>query len=254
MSSPASPAPGSASPPVTPTTSRRIPVLIAVGVVLLAVTAGTGFVLGKNSAHADRLKKQLADAKTELSANSREVSDLETAKSDLETTNEDLTNTNSDLEDQVSSLKKSVAAANGLKRDTSDKNASASAPSGSHRMGEAAQVGEVILKPTGLDRASASGDSASYVLTITAKNAGSEPKDLFCGSDGAALTDAEGRRFDGDSVLGNTANCGDDLAPGLTATYKMKFKVPSGAKPAFVTLWDSSDFDGEEAGSADWAA
>jgi hypothetical protein len=65
------------------------------------------------------------------------------------------------------------------------------------------------------------------------------------------MTDRSGRTFDGDSILGdNTANCGDSLQPGLIASYKMRFKAPASAKPAYITLWDSDSDEGADGGQA----
>lgn len=230
---------------------RRPVAIVAAGVLALLGVGAAGYVVGHGAAGADKLERRLAAAQKATEA---ARGDATAAQSDAESAADDkaaLESQVSSLEDEVDNLKESVAAANGLKRDAAQAPSGESdAPDGTHRLGVAAKVGELTLKPVAFSRSGGSGGSATYVVTITAKNDGSEPKGIFCGGSGASLTDAAGRSFDGDSVLGNgSASCGDDLGPGLTATYKMRFKLPSGAKPAFVTLSDDSlDFGADDEG------
>ena len=109
----------------------------------------------------------------------------------------------------------------------------------------AGKLGSLVVKPSSLE---ASGNQ--WIMTFDAKNDGSDPVDPFCGG-GGTLIDSEGRSFTGDAVLADsTANCGDSLQPGLTATYQLKFNTPAGTEPAAVELEEDIFSDT----TATWAA
>lgn len=226
---------------------KRTAATVVIGLLVAAAVGVAGYFAGKEASGADKLRTELSSARTSISS-------LKDDASRIASDNSTLQSRVSDLQGQVGDLKDQVAAANDLKGGGGGGGGSVTAPDGSLQLGVAANVGELTLKPTAFEKVSTSGGAATFHVTLTAKNQGSSPKDPFCGGDGASLTDSEGRSFDGDSVLSDTtANCGDSLAPGLAATYKMKFRVPNEAKPAYVTLWDSDtgSFAGAEEGT-DW--
>jgi hypothetical protein len=238
----------------------RTPLIAAAGILLVLVALGA-FLGGRASTQSGALEADLASARAAQQRSDDAVSDLKVNVTDLGSQVSKVEATNSSLDSKVAglradkrSLQASVAAANGLNKDSSAAAVSADLPSGTARLGVAAAVGELTLKPTAMTSVSTS-TGTKWTATILAKNNGSDSKDIFCGGSGATLTDSSSRTFDGDSVLGNTANCGDALQPGLSATYMMSFKAPAGAKPLYMTLWDDSgeDYDGSETGKT-WAA
>lgn len=96
------------------------------------------------------------------------------------------------------------------------------------------------MKPTALEQ---SGEK--WILTIEAKNEGSEPEEPFCGSAGGVLIDAEDNIYTGEAVLGGSSdNCGEELQPGLTGTFRSEFKLPADAVPVGVALY--GDYEQEE--------
>jgi hypothetical protein len=105
-------------------------------------------------------------------------------------------------------------------------------------LGTAKTVGSISITPTALTKISDNGQLATWRATISVKNNGSNSVDEFCGDSGASLVDAQGRNYDGTSVIGeNSANCGDNVQPGLSGgPFLMDFKLPTGAKPAQLIL------------------
>lgn len=106
--------------------------------------------------------------------------------------------------------------------------------------GAAGRVGYLTIKP--LDIAQ---EGSRWILTVEAKNEGSEPKQPFCGGAGAVLGSAEGSTYSGESVLSDTSdNCGEEIQPGLTGTFKSEFKLPEPAEPVIAVIY--GDYEQEE--------
>jgi len=102
------------------------------------------------------------------------------------------------------------------------------------------EVGYLALKPVGWEES-----GGKWILTTEAKNIGKTPALPFCGGAGADIIDAEENEYSGESYLGaGSASCGDELQPGLTATYKSEFKLPPNAKPVVVAIY--GDYEQEE--------
>jgi len=104
----------------------------------------------------------------------------------------------------------------------------------------AGNVGYLTIKP--IDFAQ---EGSKWILTVEAKNEGSEPKQPFCGGAEAVLIDAESNNYTGESVLSESSDsCGEELQPGLTGTFKSEFKLPGGAKPVAAAIY--GDYEQEE--------
>ena len=220
---------------------------VALGVAAAAGLGGAfavGWVVADDADDVNRLERRVAaltDERDELdqradSAASRAAS----AEQDAE-----------DANDRADGLEERLAAELELKGDGATTRKAISAPADADlRLGQAGEVGELVVKPTAFEKSGGSGDTIAYTVTITAKNVGSEPAGPFCGGSGVTLEDDQGRTFDGDSVLGNTPNCGDDIQPGLTMSgFKMKFKLPASATPALIHIFDEYD----ESTSKSWS-
>lgn len=193
-----------------------------------------GYFVGDDSARLSVLEDAL----------SRTTDDLDTAEAEvvgLSAENSDLTDTRADLRDQLRA-ERSLNGTLPKPASSASSNLVTDLP-----WGAAATIGNLTLKPLALEQ---SGER--WVLTVSAKNEGDSPVGPFCGDAGASLADTTAREFTGDSVLADdTANCGDDLQPGLTATYKAEFKMPTDAKPGAVAIYGDYDYVDE---AKIWAA
>jgi hypothetical protein len=206
-------------------TSNRKLALMALGGLLIvcgAFVAGT--LVADDSSEVESLKSELGDARAELD---EEASLLEAVESESETAEEERDN----VADQL-------AAEQDLNGASPIPVAVGSAPKGDYVIGAAGTVGEFTMEPT-LEEVSSSEGEARWVATITVKNNGSGPAELFCGDSGAALIDSSSRTYGAGAVVvyEGSANCGDAIQPGLTIdNFKMEFKLPSDAEPALLEL------------------
>jgi hypothetical protein len=225
---------------LAPTGSKdRRPWLIPVAgvVLLLGALAGAYFVgadVGDDSSDVDRLEEQVA----ELTDERDELADrAESAEEEA-----------AELQEQVEDLNDRLEAELGLSgEETTQRDDAVSAADADLRLGEAGQVGDLILRPTSFVKTGEGAEAATWVATISAKNDGSEPLNPFCGGAEAEVEDSDGRKFGGDSIIGNTRNCGNDLQPGLTADdYKLRFKLPKEAQPVLLRLGDEFTFNRPE--------
>jgi outer membrane murein-binding lipoprotein Lpp len=213
---------------------------VALGVVAAAGLGGVfaaGYVLADDTEDVDRLDRQVAALTDERDDLDRRVDAADSRADDAEQEADEANERADELEERL-------AAELDLKGEGEEtQRALSSPPDADLRLGQAGEVGELIVKPTGFDRSGGGSGTSVYTVTITAKNTGSEPAGPFCGGAGVTLEDDQGRTFDGDSVIvGNTPNCGDDIQPGLTVSgYKMKFKLPAAARPALIHISDDYD-------------
>lgn len=203
---------------------KRLAIWAGLGLVLLAAAFGGGVLVGDDSADLDDLRAEVSSRDETITGLEDDVDqaqdDLNAAGSEIES----ITGERDDLQDR---LKAELSIAT----EGSSGSAGAGPVDTDYPFEAAGKLGSLVVKPTSLEQ---SGDQ--WVLTFEAKNNGSEPVDPFCGG-GGTLIDSEGRSFTGDAVLANsTANCGDSLQPGLSATYQLKFKTPGGTEPAAVEL------------------
>lgn len=110
----------------------------------------------------------------------------------------------------------------------------------------AGTVGYLTIKPIDISQ-----EGSKWILTVEAKNEGSEPKQPFCGDAGAALGSAEGNTYTGEALLSDSSDsCGEELQPGLTGTFKSEFKLPEGTKPVVAVIY--GDYEQEEEAKS-WA-
>lgn len=214
---------------------RRRWLIPALGLVLLLGALAGAYVLGANaaddSADVDRLEEQVV----ELTDERDELADrAERAEEEAD-----------DLQDEVENLNDRLEAELGFSgEDSTQRDETVSAADADLRLGEAGRVGDLIVRPTSFTRTSEGAEAATWVATINAKNDGSEPLNPFCGGSGTEVEDTEGRKFGGDSIIGNTRNCGNDIQPGLSAdNYKLRFKLPKDAEPVLLRIADEFTFN-----------
>jgi len=209
---------------------RRRIILAAVGSVL-AITAAflLGYFLADDSSEVSDLKNEVASVEDELGGAENQANLYSDEVDELEESTESL---EGKLHAERSLNGKTNVSQNTEFETDFDWNT-------------AGTVGYLTMKPVDLSR---SGDK--WVLTIEAKNEGSEPKLPFCGDGGAVLEDGAERTYSGETVLGSaSANC-EELQPGLTDTFKTEFTLPSDTEPAIALLY--GDYEQEEEAKA-WA-
>jgi len=185
---------------------------------------------------------------TDAADDSSEVDALEERVQQLADERDEAVDRADSAEEEVESLNDRLDAELGFsEEDSTQRDEVVSAADADLQLGEAGRVGDLLLRPTSFVKTGEGTEAAIWVATISAKNEGSRPVGPFCGGAGADLRDSEGRRFGGDSVIGNTRNCGDDLQPGLSAdNYKMRFKLPKDAQPMVLRLVDEFTFSNAE--------
>jgi hypothetical protein len=205
--------------------SNRTAALIALAALLAiagAFVAGT--VVGDDSGEVDSLKDELGRVQSELDEEAGQRDEAEAEADSLGEENENLAN--------------QLAAEQDLSGELPSTAATGEAPAADYVLGAAGIVGDFAIEPS-LDMTSSSDGVSRWVATITVKNNGSSPAELFCGDSGAELIDSLGRSYDGKSVIfrEGSANCGDAVQPGLTIDdYKMEFSLPADAEPAVLEL------------------
>ena len=196
-------------------------ILGAVGLVILVVLAAAiGFLVG--SGDVDELESQLAEANQQRNSESARADELahQLLESDRDVR---------DLEKELSEEGRTAGAAGPELSPPTE---------GLLDIGEAGPVGTMAITPESFTEITNQGETVEYQAILSVQNNGSEGINPFCGDEGA-LIDTTGRTFDGHSDIGlNSSNCGDDVQPGLTQSdYRLKFNVPSDAKPSFLKLW-----------------
>lgn len=90
------------------------------------------------------------------------------------------------------------------------------------------------------------------IVSVTARNDGTTPEEVFCGSSGAQLVDTNNRNYspsDGQAVY--NADWCSNVQPGLRFSADLLFEVPVAAEPFAVALWDHND-PGDPRGRQSW--
>jgi hypothetical protein len=217
----------------------RGPLLIAAAVVVIAVAA---FFAGR--ATVDDHSGQITSLEGEVTEIEQKLSDSEeegeterqlvtTAEEESEAAKEEAEEANSELADER------AFKGEGEKQQSAETEYEVDYP---WEAAGSTAGGELIVKPVGWEK---SGEK--WVLTMEVKNTAHEPLEGFCGSAGATVLDAEENQYTGSAVLSNsTANCGESLQPGATATYAGEFKIPSKAVPVVVYISGNLHFSEEE--------
>lgn len=204
--------------------NRRLGITALIGLALLIGAFVAGNVLGDDSSEVSDLEQQVAQLSDELSE----------AESELDFVEEELDLTAEQKENFASQLK----AEESLSGDADELvEGEGSAPDADYLAGVAGTVGEFVMKPS-TERGSSSGEEATWLVTIEAKNNGSQPAEIFCTGSEVTLVDSVGRSYEGEGVIaGNTANCGSSLQPGLTIdNYVIEFTLPAEAQPALIEI------------------
>jgi hypothetical protein len=193
-----------------------------IGIVGALLLLGIGVAVGKGGEE-DSLKEEVAQLTKERDAARGEVRDIEEGQTE-----------------EFASLEEELEAERSINgEDTSSQDASGEYET-DFAWETAGRVGYLTIKPISLDK-----EGEHWILTVEAKNEGSQPRQPFCGGAEAILIDAENNNYSGEAVISEGAdNCGEELQPGLTGTFKSEFKLPSGAKPVAAAIY--GDYEQED--------
>jgi outer membrane murein-binding lipoprotein Lpp len=206
--------------------------IVAVVLVAGAYFIGKGSVDTHSSEVAD-LQGEIRDAQGKLEA---EEAELRAAEGDLSSAKGEV----SVAEEEVIEAKEDLAAERSFKGEGAEQNAANAEYNTDYPWGAAGEAGDFIFKPTGWEQ-----DGSKWVLTVEAKNISHEPKEPFCGGAESVVLDAGENQYTGEADLGNgAADCGSELQPGTTATYKADFDIPANSVPVVVGIY--GEYEQEE--------
>jgi len=210
---------------------------LLIGVVAVVLVAGAFFV-GKGSV--DTHSSEVADLQSELHGSEQKLESeqeaLSSARGDLSAAKGEV----SVAQEEVSEVEEELAAERSFKGEGTKQNAAASEYSTDYPWGAAGEAGAFIFKPIGWEQ-----EGSKWVLTVEAKNVSHEPKLPFCGGAESVVLDAGENQYTGESDIGgDSANCGDELQPGATATYKAAFAIPANAVPVVIGIY--GEYEQEE--------
>jgi hypothetical protein len=198
---------------------------LVAAVILIAAALFVGMAANDESSKVADLEDQVASVEGELADEERELGYAEEEKDRAD--------------EKTEEAESALAAERGFKGGGSKQKAEAEYETDYPWMA-AGEVGYLTMKPVDWQQ-----EGEKWILTVEAKNTGSEPEEPFCGSAGATVIDAEDNNYTGEAVLATgTANCGAALQPGQTATYKGEFAIPANAIPVVIALY--GDFELEE--------
>lgn len=196
---------------------------------LVALIVGTfigGYLVGDDSGKVSELNDQIAAVESE-----RDESEGRLSESEAEA---------NEAQEELGSSREQLRAERSLNGKLPVKEEAAQEYDTDYPWEAAGGVGYLTIKPIDISQ-----EGSKWVLTVEAKNEGSEPKQPFCGDAGAALGSAEGNTYTGESLLSESSdNCGEELQPGLTGTFKSEFKLPEGTKPVVAVIY--GDYEQEE--------
>ena len=196
----------------------------------MALAFGVGYLVADDSDEVSKLRDQLTETEDELAGTENRASLSEATVEELEEENDSIANK---LHAERSLNGKTEAADENTEFETD------------FEWQTAGTVGYLTIKPIDL-----SNTGSKWILTMEAKNEGSEPETPFCGDGGAVLEDGAERTYTGEALLSEgTDNC-EELQPGLTGTFGAEFKLPEETRPAIALIY--GDYDQEEEAKA-WA-
>jgi hypothetical protein len=182
----------------------------------------------------------VADDSSEVSELEDSVAALESEQDEVEDELAQTEESGAELEDELASTADQLEA----ERSLNGKSEQAQEADGEYETDfpwqAAGTVGYLTIKPIDFGQ-----EGSKWILTVEAKNEGSEPKQPFCGGAQAVIIDAANNNYTGESVLSESSdNCGEELQPGLTGTFKSEFRLPDGAKPVAAAIY--GDYEQEE--------
>jgi hypothetical protein len=115
------------------------------------------------------------------------------------------------------------------------------------RIGEAAAIGSLVIRPTSFVRYRSNGTEAIWRATITATNNGSTGVTPFCriGEEWASLIDSKERVYEAQHESQFEGSC-ETIEPGLSNNHiTVDFKMPADAKPATLDLWGEKQYESQ---------
>jgi hypothetical protein len=182
----------------------------------------------------------VADDSNEVSELEDSVATLESERDDAEDTLAQTEESGAALEDELASTTDQLEAERSLNGKSEQTQEVDQEYDTDFPWQAAGTVGYLTIKPIDFVQ-----EGSKWILTLEAKNEGSEPKQPFCGGAEAVIIDAENNNYTGEAVLSEGSdNCGEELQPGLDGTFKSEFRLPEGAQPVAAAIF--GDFEQEE--------
>lgn len=205
--------------------SKRRSLMVGALVVLIGAFLG-GYFIGDDSGEVSELNEQIANIEAE-----RDETEDRLSKSEAEA---------GEAQEELGSTREQLRAERSLNGKLPVKDEGDQEYDTDYPWEAAGKVGYLTIKPIDIAQ-----EGSKWILTVEAKNEGSEPKQPFCGDAGAALGNSEGNTYTGEALLSDSSdNCGEELQPGLTGTFKSEFKLPEGTKPVIAAIY--GDYEQEE--------
>lgn len=200
-------------------TKRRV-LWGAGAVIAVAAVFFAGYAVGDDSGQVSDVQSELASAETKVTDLTTQMGEVAEAKGEASL--------------EIEGLEEELAAERSLNGKSEKSQTAANQEYNTDFPWKAAgTVGYLTMKPIAFEQV-----GERWILTVEAKNDGNGPKQPFCGGGEAVVIDAEDNNYTGEAVLGETSdNCGEELQPGLTGTFKSEFKLPSNAVPVGVALY-----------------
>jgi hypothetical protein len=201
--------------------------LIGGGLVVLIVGVFVGgYLMADDSGEVSELHDQIANVESE-----RDETEYRLSESEAEA---------SEAQEELGSTREQLQAERSLNGKLPVKEGADQEYDTDYPWEAAGKVGYLTIKPIDITQ-----EDSRWILTVEAKNEGSEPKLPFCGDAGAALGNSEGNTYTGEALLSDSSDsCGEELQPGLTGTFKSEFKLPEGTKPVVAVIY--GDYEQEE--------
>ena len=115
------------------------------------------------------------------------------------------------------------------------------------RIGEAATIGTLVIRPISFVRYRSNGTEAVWRATITVTNNGSTGVTPFCriGEEWASLIDSKERVYEAQHESQFEGSC-ETIEPGLSNNHiTVDFKMPADDKPSMLNLWGEAEYESQ---------
>lgn len=112
-------------------------------------------------------------------------------------------------------------------------------------VGTTMPIGPLEVTLESVDQIPHSGGMKIVELWFDVANGDNRPVSPFCGPAFGVIIDDAGREFEGDTLIEDyTANCGDDINPGLARyPYVTRYLMPEDSQVATIRVWADEDLE-----------